>query len=101
MDKLEYEDKLKEIERRFDDEKSELAKEYAFSNNPYKKGDKIKDSIGYIEILLIQFTRGANGYFSKLPECCYTGVELKKDLTPTKKGDRRKIYQSSILTSEK
>lgn len=91
-----YESRLKEINERFEKEKKELAKEYAFSNNTYKLGDVIADSVGSIKIEYIQYTTRAD-YMSKYPECVFTGIELKKDLTPTKKGEKRKIYQSSII----
>lgn len=91
-----YELRLKEINERFEKEKKELAKEYAFSNSTYSIGDIITDSVGSIKIELIQYTVGGS-FYSKHPQCVFSGVELKKDLTPTKKGEKRKIYQSSII----
>lgn len=90
-----YDLRLKEINERFEKEKQELAKEYAFSNSSYKLGDIITDNVGSIKIERIQFSTG--GFYRQHPECVFTGVELKKDLTPTKKGEKRKIYQSSII----
>lgn len=87
---------LKEINEHFEKEKSKLAKRFAYSNNPYKVGDIITDNVGSIKIELIQYTKGGN-FIRKYPECVFTGVELKKDLTPTKKGEKRTIYQSSII----
>lgn len=92
-----YELRFKEINERFEKEKQELAKEYAFSNSTYKEGDIVTDSVGSIKIELIQYTRGGSDFSGKYPQCVFTGLELKKDLTPTKKGEKRKIYQSSII----
>jgi len=96
MEVLDYEIRLKEINERFEKEKSELAERFAVSNNPYKVGDIITDSVGSIKIEVIKYTLGG-GYYGKYPQCVFRGVELKKDLTPTKKGEKRTIYQSSIL----
>lgn len=92
----EYESRLKAIKERFEKESQELSKEYAFSNSNYSIGDIITDNVGSIKIERIQFSVGGN-FMRKYPECVFTGVELKKDLTPTKKGEKRKIYQSSII----
>ena len=93
----EYESRLKVITENFENQKKHLAQEYAFSNSPYKEGDIITDSVGSIKIEFIQYTVGGN-FYSKYPQCVFTGIELKKDLTPTKKGEKRKINQSSIIT---
>ena len=72
-----------------------LAKEYAFSNNPYKIGDVVIDKIKTIKIEKIQFTLGG---FQSTPECVYTGIELTKKGDPNKKGNKRSVYQSNIIT---
>jgi hypothetical protein len=96
MELKDYELRLKEINERFEKEKRELAKDYAFANNPYKIGDIISDSVGSIKVDLIQHTIGGT-FIGKYPQCVYSGIELKKDLTPKKNGDRRKVFQSSII----
>lgn len=96
MNIKDYESRSKEINERFEKEKKELAKEYAFANNTYKEGDIIADSVGSIKIERIQYSVGGN-WLNKYPECVFSGVELKKDLTPTKKGEKRKIYQSNVI----
>ena len=99
MKKEEYTSKKDILKLEYEKQLSALAKEYAFANNTHEVGDIIKDSVGSIKITRLQYTLGDSFLRSGFPEVIFTGVELKKDLTPTKKGEIRKIYQSSILTS--
>jgi len=92
MTKEEYKIEMNQIEKRFDAEKKELYKRYAFANNPYKVGDIITDHIGSIQIQKIQ-TYVSLSY----PECVYTGIELNKDGNPSKKQRHITIYQSNII----
>jgi hypothetical protein len=93
MDDKEYDKKLQEIKSKFGDEKSALKREYAFSNNTVKIGDKITDHCGSIEVESINITLG---FMKKYPECVYYGIGLKKDMTPRKDGSKRHVYQSDI-----
>lgn len=96
----EYHQKIKDLEKEYDVKKRLIAREYAFSNSPYKKGDVIKDHNSKIRIEEIKF------YFSTdRPSCVYIGPSLKKDGTPqlerkTKKPMRDTIYQSNIITDD-
>ena len=87
MKKLEYEDKLKEIEAIYIGSKKELYRKYALINAKFKIGDLIKDSrwCFIIDKILVSI----NSHF---PEPVYYGFELKKDLTPKKKNNRVCIY---------
>ena len=58
-----------------------------------KIGDIVTDHTGSVKVERITFYRGFN---DSLPVCVYHGIELKKDLTPTKKGDKREVYQNNI-----
>lgn len=83
-----YRKEIKQIESEFLLKKSELAKMYAFENNPYKIGDIVTDHIGSIIIEKIQFTRP---YGDKLPYCVYYGFELKKDGNIRKDKSKRSV----------
>lgn len=96
MTKEEYKYQKLILEKELDKNISELAKECAFSNNPYNVGDTIKDHSGCIKIQVIQYTRG-EGFLSNGPECIYTGIELNKNMSENKRGNRRKISMSSII----
>jgi hypothetical protein len=89
-----YKEKLKEIQEKHKKELFQLDKEYALLNNTYKIGDIIEDHQGKIKIEKFLIYKGYN---NNLPICVYLGVELKKDETPTKKGDKRQVWQSNLL----
>lgn len=91
----EYNTKLKEIGVEYQNKKRELAILFAKSNNPYKAGDVVTDHIGSV---LVETIGVDGGFNSSRPCCTYTGLVLKKDGTPTKKGEKRTVYQSNIIT---
>jgi len=95
MTQEEYKNKIAELTEKFELDKQTVRREYAFSNNPHKVGDVVTDHIGSIWIEKIQFT---TDFISNLPCCIYTGVELKKNGTPTKKVNRRTVHQTNIKT---
>jgi hypothetical protein len=95
MNYEEYLQKVTELESEFKNKKLELMKDFVRANNPYKIGDKITDHIGSIIIEKIGFAWGW-GYSVGKPCATYTGLELKKDGTPTKKESRRQVWQSDI-----
>jgi len=84
---------LKDLENDFNKERRKLAVRYAQANNPYKIGDIISDHSDTIKIENIGFDWGYNNN----PSCVYTGVILKKDLTPNKLNKKTSIYQINIL----
>jgi hypothetical protein len=85
--------KLIAIDVQYSTDKNAAFIEYAMSNNPYQKGDIIKDHIGKLKIDRI------STYISFGESCCvYYGVELKADgVTPMKKQSNRPVYQSNLL----
>ena len=89
----EYKHKIAKLNETFEREKSLINREYAFSNNYLKKGDIVTDHLGSILIEKIQFT---TSFTTGMPCCVYTGVELKKDGTPTKAAKIRSIHQTNI-----
>ena len=87
--KQEYAEQALKKERR-------LAYIFATSNNTVKVGDIITDHIGSIKVEKISWGYfGSSGNIS-LPSCVYNGVVLKKDKTPTKRGNNRKVYQINL-----
>jgi hypothetical protein len=91
MTEAEYKERVKELELKQKNERNELAIEFAYSNSTVAVGDVVTDHIGSVKVERIGV------YISYgVPECTYTGVELKKDLTPTKKGGKRSVYQSNM-----
>ena len=90
MNYEEYLQKIKELKIEFKNREVKLMKEFVIANNPYKIGDKVTDHIGSIIIEKIGFSWGYK------PCAIYTGLELKKDGTPTKRQTRREVWQSNI-----
>lgn len=92
MTKEQYYEKLKAIEKQYEEIKKSLYREYAFANNPYKVGDFITDHAATIQIEKIQV------YYSyDMPACVYTGTQYNKDGKVSKKQDHNKIYQNNIV----
>lgn len=90
MERNEYLAKLKEIEEKCKKEKNAFILEFALSNAKFKVGDIIKDHRWIIKIDKISASMIT---FSGVPDTIYYGVELKKDLTPKKSGERQSIVQ--------
>lgn len=86
--------KMKTINQDYEKSRLSLLKEFALSNNPCKIGDIIQDHIGKLKIEKI------NWYITHSPSipsaCVYSGLELKKDGTPAKRQDGRKVYQTNL-----
>ena len=87
MEETEYNERLKKIEADFEQAKKQLYFDYGMSKVIFKKGDIIKDSrwAMLIDRITVSKTFG-------LPEPVYSGLELKKDLSPRKDGNRVSIY---------
>lgn len=84
---------LIDLENEFNTERKKLAVRYAQANNHYKIGDIISDNSNTIKIEKISFDWG----FNNNPSCIYSGVILKKDLTPNKLNKKTSIHQINIL----
>lgn len=80
MTENEYKDRLAIIEAA----KKELNKEYAYSNNPYKIGDILKD---HYQIIKVESIKVYKKYGSWEPECVYYGTQLTAKLEPKKRQD--------------
>jgi hypothetical protein len=83
--------KLKAIDDEFKKQSNAVYIEYAISRNPYEVGDVFTDHIGSIKIEKMKAAYSLNG-----KSCMsYFGIAVKKDGTPTKKGEKRWAYQSN------
>jgi hypothetical protein len=93
MTKEEFDKAKISLEQEMKRRKSQLIKEFAFSNNPYKLGDIVTDGNKKIKIEEI-------GYgmlpMASYPECFYKGEWLKKDGKPYKNKRYATIYQGNI-----
>ncbi len=87
MEKVDYENRLKQIESVYKASKDALYIEFGLSQAKYKVGDTIKCDDRTILIDKITAYKSFN-----LPEPVYHGIMLKKDLTPKKNGERDSIY---------
>lgn len=93
MTKDEFNLALNEASEAYKKRKREIYREYAFSNNPYKVGDKITDHAATIEIKGFKVYVGYDG----IPECVYNGIQFNKDGKVNKKQDHNTIHQSNII----
>lgn len=98
MTKEEYQLKYKEITQQEDERKKSLAKDYANSNNPYKIGDIITDHVGSIKIEEIKYSLYTS--FDTLPCCVFIGTEITKKGELNKRGKKRMIYQTNIISKQ-
>ena len=95
MTKAGYDNLKKSIKETYELSLSNLAKEYAYSNNPHKLGDIIQDKYSNVRIKIDKM-RSTFDFHNKYPGCLYYGPELRKDNTPFKNGKRSSILQSRI-----
>lgn len=95
MDKYEYTEKLAAIHARLATSKARLAKEYAFSNNDISEGDLVTDHVGTV---LVDAVRVAISGGSDVPQCVYSGISYTKQGKPSKRGDRRSVWQCNLVT---
>ena len=93
MTREQYEQKIQELQKEYELKKNEVAKQFCDANNLYKIGDKFTDHIGTIIIEKITYSF----MFTGIPICVYFGIELNKDGTPNKRGNKRKAWQSNDI----
>ncbi len=92
----EYKAATTQIDVEANEKKKILNRQYAINNRQFVIGDIITDSQGSILISKYGISFDSN----HLPTIYYIGVELKKDLTPTKAGKTRVIWPSHITSSK-
>ncbi|WP_460975721.1 hypothetical protein [Spirosoma knui] len=90
-----YNQRIAELEQRFQAEKDALVVACALANNPYKIGDVFTDYNGSIRIESIRPYRA-----HRLPTCCFYGLVLNQDGVPTEEQTRREAYQINDIGNE-
>jgi hypothetical protein len=89
MSREEYDIKLKELEKEFNEKKTALIIECGLSQRKFNNGDIIRSNTGVtIEVSKVKVYTG----FDRYPIPVYHGAELTKALVPKKNGDRGAIY---------
>jgi len=93
MTEQDFDAEIIRIESEAKIQKNELYLKYAESNRTNNVDDVITDGSCTIEIkkYVARFTG-----LSRYPSIVYSGIKLKKDLTPFKNGDWDSICQSNI-----
>lgn len=94
MKEQEYKDRLSQLEKDFQLNKVNLAKEYANANNPYKKDDIIKDHLGSGKIMSWKIYTPFG--YNKFPCLQYVCSNLTKKGEINKREPIRIIYQGNI-----
>lgn len=93
MTDQELKNKIQILTDQYEKDVKSVKRDYIDSNNPKKIDDIVTDHIGSIKIENIAYD-----FYSTPPRAVYYGVELKKDLTPTKRETKRKVWQSNLIT---
>ena len=90
-----YLEEVNNLLKRHKDERDQLALNYALAHNSIKKGDIATDHIGSIRVekILVDYSIIDK---TRVPQCVYEGVELKKDGTPLKRATKRSVWQSNL-----
>lgn len=90
----EYKAEKKELERTHQKELSRLARQYAYSNNPFEKGDLVEDHMGTIAVEDISYR--PSSYTRDVPYCVYYGTCITKAGKPFKSGQKREVHQVNL-----
>jgi hypothetical protein len=88
MTKQELDEQLAELTRVYENEVLLLKKQYILAHNKYKVGEVFTDHNGsiLIEEIKISSTRLC---------CVYYGIELNRDLSINKRGNKRNAWQTN------
>jgi len=86
----EYNNKMVVLKNEYNEKVSELKKEYALLNNIVKVGDIVTDHIGSVKVDKILVWETSD------PSCVYKGTEYTKAGKPTKRGNKRNVYQINL-----
>lgn len=84
----EYKEELASLTKLFESQKRKLDSNYAMTNKQFAVGQILKNHNATILVDEYKIGRDFNG----IPYIVYYGVELKKDLTPKKNGNRESIH---------
>lgn len=90
MELEEYNNKKQELYDQYKKDGRRLALDFAISHSSVKKGDFVTDHIGTIKV-------ESFGLFpDNTPSMIYKGIEYTKAGKPTKKGNKRSVYQINL-----
>lgn len=96
MTREDYDKKLAELQKEFNKKKMSLDKLYAAMNNPYNRGDVIRDHMTILRIEKMKMSYDSN----RMPCLVYYGPRLKKNLEPYVSGEEGRIHQTNIIKNE-
>ena len=94
MTKEEYSEKLEELKKEFESQKTALIIECGLSQRKFNNGDIIRNSVYTIKVDRVKVYIGLDSF----PIPVYHGVELTKALEPKKNGARGAIYGNDKVT---
>lgn len=93
MNRQELEERLKEIEEKYNEDKLNLLKRYADDHCSIKIGDVITDHYHTIKVEKKDFYQVFN---DPVLSFVFYGTEVKKDGTPKKKPSNALVYQRNV-----
>lgn len=92
MNLCEYQERLSQIDKEYNEKKNSLYKEFALSRNKVKIGDIIQDSTTIIKVEKIKIFLDINC----IPQCVYYGMEMRKDKMPKAKYKLGQVFQNNL-----
>ena len=93
MNKEEYFQQVKLIEHEAKIKKGVLSKNYAMASKVASIGDVVTD---HHQTIMVEALGWGHSFRGDVPQARYTGVKLKKDLTPYKSGELCTVYEGNI-----
>jgi hypothetical protein len=98
MTEEEFLTEIKSLANYADQQRRNLCKEFALSNNNISVGDRIKDSRIEIIVERIQYTAPSfQDVQNRRPSCVYTGIVLTKKGEPRKDKQKGRINQDNVI----
>ena len=94
MDQKEYQEKLKVLEKEFNQKATALSIECGLSQKKYNIGDIITNGIWTIKVEAVRAYLG----LEKCPMPVYHGASLTEDLVPKKNKEKGSIYGNDDVT---
>lgn len=94
MSKEEYLQELADLKKEYEEKRKELARRFCEGNNEYNIGDVVEDHIGKVRVESMYMDWA---YHAKFPEMVYKGVELRKDGFQKKYRREREVWQSNLI----
>lgn len=86
-----------EFQRKMEEQRVKLVTTFANENNEVEVGDIVTDHYCSIVVQKIGITTDLFG----TPYCFYTGLKLKKNGQPTKRGEVETVYEQNLKEHKK